>query len=278
MDTNEQIAAHYSAEDALKRIDAHLRENGVDPEHPTLTDLAPYDNFHGRGFGATLDQIALAAFPAGARVLDVGGGLGGPARALAQTSNVHVTVLDLTPTFVDHGRILTERLGMTDQVDFVLGDGTDMPFDDASFDGVWTQHSTMNIHDKESLYAEIYRVLVPGGRMVLHEVMAGNGEPVDHPMPWAGTEELSDLRGAGEMRALIAEAGFRELAWIDESDTVMAFLGRPQETSASQQPPGQMILWGPVFVERIRNYGSNIQSGKIVVIRALFERIPGESR
>lgn len=273
MSTNDQVASHYSAEDALQRIDAHLREQGIDPEHPTLEALAPYDNFHSRGLEATLDLIALAGFPAGARVVDVGGGLGGPARALASRAHVHVTVLDLTPSFVTNGRILGERLGMSDLVDFELGDGTAMPFADASFDGGWTQHSTMNIENKNALYAEIHRVLKPGGKLVMHEVMADNGQPIDYPVPWAGSPEFSFLRPAPEMRSLIAAAGFQELAWEDETRKVVALLPPPDGGAPSQQPPGQMILFGPAFIERIRNLGRNLRSGKLVVIQALFERV-----
>ena len=163
MNANEQITSHYTADDVLERIDAHLAQSGVDPQHPTLEAPAQYDNLHSRGLAATLDVVAMADFPAGARILDVGGGLGGPARALASRANVHVTVLDLTPSFVETGRVLTERVGLSGQVDFDLGDGTKMPYADASFDGAWTQHSTMNIEDKEALYSEIHRVLKPGG-------------------------------------------------------------------------------------------------------------------
>lgn len=271
MTTNEQIASHYTAANVLDRIDEQLRKQGINPEHPTLEALAPFDNLHSRGPGATIDQIALAGFPAGARVLDVGGGLGGPARALASRADVQVTVLDLTPAFVEQGRILTERLGMSDRVSFELGDGTKMPFADGSFDGVWTQHSTMNIAGKEALYAEIHRVLIPGGRLAMHEVIEGNGEPVDFPLPWAVTPASSDLRNADAMRALIAAAGFRELFWEDESEKVGAFLmSAPAADLAT--PPGAAVL-GQAFQERFENFGSNLAAGKIVVIRALFERV-----
>jgi SAM-dependent methyltransferase len=188
-----------------------------------------------------------------------------------------VTVLDLTPAFVTQGRTLTERVGMTAQVDFVEGDGTAMPFDDADFDGVWTQHSSMNIENKDALYAEIHRVLKPGGRLVLHEIMGGNGEPVAYPVPWAGEASLSFLRPAEEMRALIAAAGFRELAWEDETSKVLAFAGGRGATSAersgpAQQPPGQTILFGSAFVERIQNLMKNLAAGRLVVVQALFER------
>jgi SAM-dependent methyltransferase len=271
--TNQRIASHYTADDVLERIDRQLREQGIDPAHPTLESLAPYDNFHSRGLGATLDLIALADFPAGARILDVGGGLGGPARVLASRANVHVTVLDLTPSFVETGRILTERVGLSDQVDFDLGDGTRMPYADASFDGVWTQHSTMNIANKEALYSEIHRVLKPGGRLVMHEVMLGNGDPVTYPVPWALTEDVSFLLPQDDDRALIESSGFHELAWENETQKSLEAFPPMQDGSPAQQPAGQTVLWGPAFVERIRNMGGNLRSGALVIVQALFERV-----
>lgn len=278
MTAQNPITSHYTAEDALARIDRHLSEQGIDPERPTLEALAPYDNFHSRGLAATLDLIALSGFPAGARVLDVGGGLGGPARALAARTGAHVTVLDLTPSFVTQGRVLTERVGMSDQVDFEAGDGTAMPFAAASFDGVWTQHSTMNIEDKEALYAEIHRVLKPGGRLAMHEVLASNGDLIDYPQPRAAEASYSFLSPAGQTRSLIAQSGFRELAWQDETGKVLDFFDRARGASPTgrsgpaQQPPGQIILFGPAFVERIQNFARNLAMGRLVVIQAVFER------
>lgn len=268
MSINSQIASHYTTANALELLDQRLREQGIDPERPTLEALAPFDNFHSRGAEATNDQIELAGFPTGARVLDVGGGLGGPARTLASRANVHVTVLDLTPSFVEQGRTLTARLGMSDLVDFEVGDGTAMPFADVSFDGVWTQHSTMNIQNKEALYAEIHRVLKPGGRLVMHEVVAGNGAPIDYPMPWASTAELSDMRSADALRSLIVSAGFRELFWEDESANVLAFMERMRSAAPGQPAP----LLGLDFQERLKRFSMNLAAGKLAVIRALFER------
>jgi len=276
MSTNDQVASHYTAADMLQRIDANLAESGVDPEHPTLEALAPFDNFHSRGPAATFDMIAMAQFPAGARVLDIGGGLGGPARTLASRAKVHVTVLDLTPSFVDTGRILTERLGMSDLVELQLGDGTKMPFADESFDGAWTQHSTMNIPDKAALYAEIHRVLKPSGRLAMQEVMQGHAEGATYPLPWATSEEFSFLMPVDETRSLIVASGFRELVWEDESEAVLAVTpvpGAPPSAQRSAQPAGQTVLWGPAFVERIQNETRGLKDGSLVIVRALFERV-----
>ncbi|MCC6944891.1 MAG: class I SAM-dependent methyltransferase [Thermomicrobiales bacterium] len=273
MNTKADITSHYTSDDALERIDARLRAQGIDPEHPTLEAMAPFDNFHSRGLAGTLDLIALADFPAGARILDVGGGWGGPARVLASRTGVQVTVLDLTPSSVAIGRVLTERLGSSDRVSFEVGDGTAMPFPDRSFDGAWTEHSSMNIEHKHALYREIHRVLEPGARLAMHEIVAGNGEPVDYPMPWATSADTSFLLSAPEMRSLIATAGFRELAWQDETEKTLAEATAQQSSGPTYQPPGQMIVFGPAFVERIQNVGKDLRAGKLAVVQALFERI-----
>lgn len=273
MNTQSSIRSHYESEDTLARIDSQLRAQGIDPEHPTLESLAPFDNFHSRGLAATRDLIALADFPANAHVLDIGGGIGGAARSLASRTGANVTVLDLTPGFVEIGRILTERLGLGDRVVFELGDGTQLPYPAASFDGVWTQHSTMNIQNKPALYSEIHRVLKPNGRLAMHEVIGGNGEPVDYPMPWASSSSFSFLLPTEELRALIIESGFRQRVWKDETQKTLDDLETSQRNSPGQQPAGQMLIFGPVFIERIQHFGHNLRLGKLAVVQALFERV-----
>ncbi|CAA9452538.1 MAG: hypothetical protein AVDCRST_MAG80-2450 [uncultured Rubrobacteraceae bacterium] len=148
------------------------------------------------------------------RVLDVGGGLGGPARNLASEIGCSVEVLDVTEEFCRAGEILTTRTGLGDLVSFRHASALDMPHPDASFDVVWMQHSSMNIADKERLYAEIHRVLRPGGHLALHEIMAGPVTPIHFPVPWARGPEISFLRPPEEVRALITGIGFEESAWM----------------------------------------------------------------
>ena len=86
-------------------------------------------------------------------MLDVGGGLGGPARTLAARYGCRVTVLDLTESYVRAGEVLTERLRLSDRVAHRVGNALELPFPAGAFDMVWTQNSGMNIPDKERLYA-----------------------------------------------------------------------------------------------------------------------------
>ena len=171
-----------------------LRANGKDPAALTIEDLAPIDQLHARGSEATLELARLAGITAGMRVLDVGGGLGGPARTLASAFGCSVEVLDLTEEFCRAGEMLTARTGLADLVCFRQGNALKMPYPGAGFDVAWTQHSSMNIADKERLYAEIQRVLRPGGRLALHEILAGPVSPIHFPVPWARDPDLSHLR------------------------------------------------------------------------------------
>jgi SAM-dependent methyltransferase len=168
---------------------------------------------------AATERLArLAAPAAGTRVLDVGGGLGGPARTLAVRYGCRVTVLDLTESYVRAGELLTERLRLRERVEHRVGDALALPFPDGAFDMVWTQNSGMNIDDKERLYAGFHRVLRPGGVLASQEPMAGPGGPPILPLMWARDASQSFLRTPDEMRALLESTGFRVRVWDDVTD------------------------------------------------------------
>jgi SAM-dependent methyltransferase len=271
---SESVNAHYGHQELGKAILNGLRAAGKDPDNCSYTDLATVDQFHIRGRDATLELAQLAGLQPGELVLDVGGGLGGPARTLAAEFGSVVTVLDLTEEYCEVGAMLTERTGQSEQITFKVGDALDMPFPDGSFDVVWTQHSSMNIPDKERLYAEIHRVLRPGGRLALHEVMAGEVQPVHFPVPWAPTDDISFLRPAEEVRGIIAGAGFREVAWIDTSDTSLEWFRQRMAASGSGAPPplGLHILLRDAFRTAFQNQMRNLEENRIVVVEGVFER------
>ena len=188
------VGEHYARGDLAARILEALRAAGKDPDALTTDDLAPIDQLHIRGKEATLELAHRAGLTSGTRVLDIGGGLGGPARTLASEFGCTVEVLDFTEEFCRAGEHLTTRTGLSNQVSFRHGNALEMPYPDARFDVVWTQHSSMNIADKERLYAETQRVLRPGGRLALHEILAGPVSPIHFPVPWARDPDLGSLR------------------------------------------------------------------------------------
>ena len=152
---DERVSSHYGWSGLQETIEQEMRRKGVDPEHVTVAQLAPVDNYHWHRLAGTLALARAAEITAADRVLDVGGGIGGPARQLAHRIGCHVTVLDLTAEYCAVGERLTAWTHLADKVSFVHANALDMPFPDASFDVVWTQHASMNISDKAGLYREI---------------------------------------------------------------------------------------------------------------------------
>ena len=213
------IGEHYASDGLAVAILTALHKAGNDLDSITAQDLTPVDQLHTRGKDATLELAHLAGITPEMRVLDVGGGLGGPARTLATEIGCSVEVLDVTEEFCRAGEMLTTRTGLGHLVSFRYASALDMPHPDASFDAVWMQHSSMNIADKERLYAEIHRVLRPGGHLALHEIMAGPVAPIHFPVPWARGPEISFLRPPEEVRALIHRHRLRGVS-LDRRDNV----------------------------------------------------------
>jgi MPBQ/MSBQ methyltransferase len=270
------VNQHYGQSGLEDRIRAALRAAGKNPDRLNPEDLSPLDQFHTRGKEATLELFQLADFRAGIKVLDVGGGLGGAARMLAAEKGCRVTVLDLTVEYCRVGAILTESCGLSDRVSFQQGSALQIPFPDADFDAVLTQHSSMNVEEKAQLYAEIFRVLRPQGRFALYEVMAGPVQPVYFPVPWATQESLSFLLPAEEVRALLTRTGFKEVAWVDTSDLALAayreVATKLNAPGAVLPPLGLHLLIGPAIGEMFRNLVCNAEERRLAVIQAVFER------
>lgn len=271
----EQVARHYQRAGLLDSIDAGLRSAGLDPARPRLEDLAGIDHFHLRGLEATRELARLAGVSAGMKVLDLGGGIGGPARTLAAAFGADVTVLDLTPEFCRVGEVLTARLALADRVRFRAGDALRQPFRTGTFGLVWTQHSTMNIPDKQRLYREAHRVLRWGGTLALHEVTAGPGGAPHFPVPWAPGPEISFLLSPAELRSTITAAGFHETEWRDVTADATEWLrarfgGGPPPAG----PPGltPQVILGEGFRAAFENLLRNLEEHRVRVVEAVFQR------
>lgn len=273
-EVNAAVAAHYGDDALSERILTTLRDAGLDLDALTPDNLKPLDQFHVGGQPATLALANLAGISAGMRVLDVGGGIGGPARTLASAFGCHVTVLDLSEPFCMAGAMLTARTGLSDKVAFQQGDAQAMPFADASFDLVWTQHSSMNVPDKIAMYREIARVLRPGGRLAVHEVIAGSGGAPRLPVPWAREPVQSYLVTEAEVEEAWSTAGLREVIWNDLSGRSLEWLEAMrvrQETAGEPPKLGIHLLLGPEFAEMSRNLIRNLAEERIRIIQAVLD-------
>ncbi|MET8808428.1 class I SAM-dependent methyltransferase [Streptomyces sp. NPDC004546] len=210
------VARHYRQGDLRRKIDEAL--DRLYPGHTTLTtdDLHGVDEFHTGGHAATRELAEHLELGPGLRVLDVGSGLGGPARHLAQHAGADVTGVDLTEEYVDVARWLTDRVGLADRARFQQGDVTALPFPQASFDRAWMLHVGMNIEDKTRLFTEISRVLTDDGLFIVYDVMLlGDPTLVSYPLLWASEPEHSFLARPQEYRSLLRKAGFDIVAEHD---------------------------------------------------------------
>jgi SAM-dependent methyltransferase len=267
MSETRAIEAYWSRAGIGQAILDSLVALGKHIDALTVDDLAPLDQFHSGGKPATVRLARLAALSPGTRVLDVGGGLGGPARTLAAEFGCRVTSIDLTETYVRAAEMLTERLGLADRVSHRVGNALELAFDPASFDVVWTQNSGMNIEAKAALYAGFRRVLRPGGSLVIQEPMAGPVEPPVYPMMWARDPGSSFLRRPAEMLGLIEDAGFTARTW-DDVTAEMAGSGGPVPAHSIQR-----IVMGDALEDIIRAGNRNREEHRIVMVQAVFDRL-----
>ncbi len=267
----DKVASHYGETGIGERILAALKGEGIDIDALTPEILAPIDQFHTRGIVATREHAELAAPREDMHVLDVGCGVGGPARYLAATYGCRVTGVDLTAEFVAVAQMLTERCRLDHFVDFRQANALDLPFDDASFDMVWCQNVTMNIEDKAAYYREVTRVLRPGGRFTSTEMAAGTAGPPHFPLPWARVPEISFLVPQDDMRAALEAAGFRIIEWRDNSAEVVA-TAQSQTEQARFSKLGIALVAGDDLGERVANSGRSLAEGRLANVMTLAEK------
>jgi MPBQ/MSBQ methyltransferase len=270
--THEAVTAHYEVGGLGDKLLEALRAAGKDIEHLAPADLAPLDAFHIRGRDATRELAALARLDASQRVLDVGCGIGGSARHLAAEYGCRVAGIDLTEEYCRVAAMLSERCGLGGLTSFRAASALELPFPDASFEVAWTEHVQMNVPDKARFYGEIRRVLVPGGRLLFHDVFLGPAGAPHFPVPWAGDASISHLEDPAEIARLLPSLGLRQVHWEDVSARSLAWFRALLERFASRgRPPlGLHLLMGAEAPQKFENLVRNLAEQRIVVVQAVY--------
>ncbi|HEY2010943.1 MAG TPA: methyltransferase domain-containing protein [Rhizomicrobium sp.] len=271
-DVVDDVRDHYRATGLTERLKTALAVFGSEDRTLTLEQLGALDQFHTRGLAATAELAEMAGLAAGMSVLDVGSGVGGPARFLAARHDCRVAGIDLSEPFVEAARYLTARTGQGDHVSFETASALALPFGDGRFDAVFLQHVAMNISDRARLYGEIRRVLKPGGRFATFDIVLNSGTP-HYPLPWARTPVTSFLLTAEETRKAIEEAGLRTLTWRDDTEAAKNWFAQLRASGAPPSPNLGVVM-GPDFPELAANLGRSLMEGRVGVLSAVFEAAP----
>ena len=270
----DKVVSHYTGSgDLASQIAESLRSAGKDISRLTTADLAAIDEFHIRDRKATLELAQSLNLSATTLVLDIGSGLGGPARTLAETYGCRVTGIDLTQAFCDAAATLSGWVGLSDRVTFQQGDATSLPFADAHFDAAMTIHVAMNIASKDQMYAEARRVLKRGSRFGVYDILQGEGGEVLFPVPWAREPSISHLATPDAMQSLLTGAGFKI---VDVRDSTAESQHWFEAIAARmEQGPAPLVRFraflGKDYPQMARNQVNNLRDRRIRTVRYICQ-------
>ncbi|MGH3305537.1 MAG: class I SAM-dependent methyltransferase [Streptosporangiaceae bacterium] len=268
--TDIQIETQYSTGASRQAIEQALVAAGTDLGHLRPEDLALLEDFHTMGRIATAQLADLVEITPDDEVLDAGSGIGGTARYVAERSRCHVAAVDLTEEYCQTARWLNQLAGLDDRISVRQADVTDLPFEDATFTLMFSQHVQMNVANKTLLYEEARRVLAASGRLAVWDIVAGdNGEP-DFPMPWADRPEYSHLTTPNRLRTTIETAGFDIESWNDLSDYAAATMEALLKLPPS---PVGLQVFVPNFQAKATNLTAALADGRLRAVQAIARAV-----
>jgi sarcosine/dimethylglycine N-methyltransferase len=265
-----QIHVQYSTGLSRRNIEQALVAAGKDLNHLQPADLGPLEDFHTMGRIATSQLVDLIEMTTEDEVLDAGSGIGGTARFVAEECQCRVSAVDLTEEYCETARWLNRVVALDDRISVRRADVTELPFADATFQVVFSQHVQMNVADKSHLYQEARRVLADGGRLAIWDITsAGLAEP-DYPLPWADQPELTHLATSNQLRAAVESAGFAVEHWNDLTDqaasTMQMFLSLPPT-------PLGLHAFVPNFAKKAQNLTLALADGRLRAIQAVARAV-----
>jgi ubiquinone/menaquinone biosynthesis C-methylase UbiE len=268
-----QVADHYARGDLVAAIREGLARIGKNETTVTAEDLAPVDEFHIGGRKATGELARKLALRPGDRVLDIGCGLGGPARQIAVNYACHVTGIDLTRDYVDAGNVLSRWLHLDEFVWLQQGNALALPFADASFAAAYMLHVGMNVSDKLALFAEAARVLRPGALFAVFDVMRTDDGALAYPLPWASTPETNAIATPAQYQDALSAAGFEIISERNRREVALDYFARQRAQAATTSPAlGVQTLMGTRRPQMVRNMSESISAGGIAPVELIARR------
>jgi sarcosine/dimethylglycine N-methyltransferase len=264
------IHAQYSTGLSRRNIEHALVRAGLDLDHLQPTDLGMLEDFHTMGRYATSQLVNLVALSSEDEVLDAGSGVGGTARYVADRCGCPVTAVDLTEEYCETARWLNRLVGLDEHINVRQADVTELPFADATFQVVFSQHVQMNVADKARLYGETRRVLASGGRLAMWDITRGEHGELDYPLPWADQPALSHLVASDQLHAIVESCGFAIDHWNDLTEQASAMM-----QTLLTLPPNPLGLHAFVadFAEKANNLTVALAHGRLRVIQGVARAI-----
>ena len=270
---SDNVQSHYFVSDLYNNILDKLKNIGVDLNDVKRTDLSSVDEFHVRGLEVS-KELAQYITSSNLKVLDVGCGLGGPARMLADEKSCTVTGLDLSQEFIDTAKALSKLVNLDSKTTFLKGDALALPFERNSFDIVWTQHVQMNISEKKKFYNEIFRVLKTGGKFLYYDIFKSSDNNINYPMPWASRENLSHLINITELEKIFNSIGFNSFSKKNQTKAGLNSIKQMLSHIKEFGPPtmGLNVVMGKDTKQKILNAFNHFNEGDLQLWSGFAEK------
>ena len=264
MISKSDIENFWTRGDIFSRVHQAMSETGLINKKLEIEELFPIDQYHARGIAATVDLGKRMPISKNQKIIDIGCGLGGPARYYAKEFKCFITGIDITPSFIEIGNEFNRLTSMSDNVELLVGNGEVLDFDNETFDGAYSQHVTMNISNREKFFSEAFRVLKKDSFFAFTEHGLGpEGNPI-FPLPWANSLEMSFLLPPQKTISILKDTGFSDIKIIKTAEKYISGYEKLIKLKSENKKTvlGIHVIGGDSMNERSKNSMESIKENR----------------
>ncbi len=240
-----------------------IEKMGLSKADITRKQTSSFDEFHVRGKMVSEELFSQIELNKNSQVLDLGCGLGGTCRMIAEKYDCKVYGIDYSEQHISTAESLSILTGFDGKTEFKQADATELPYPSDQFDLLITQHVQMCIADKEKFYSEIKRVLKKGGQFIYCDVFKRSDELLNSPLPWVDDEANNHLISSDQLKDLLYSLDFEKISSQDQTQKGINFLSSFL-AKAEVKPAiltGQKILMGDNAFDKITNLYQALKDG-----------------